>query len=145
MRHLTKISFMITSFLTLASCGGTDNNTTKNAEKPSMSFQFMDNGKAMDSLKNVYNVEMVEYENWEDDDASDSSFTVSFINSKKLPQGDVDANVNEFNTIAASIRNSLVKPDQYKSYYIIFVERDTVNGIIHSNHRAGMDVAANGL
>ena len=102
---------------------------------------FRDNGSIIDSLKAVYNFEGVEYENWEDDDATDSSLTVSFINSKKLPAKDVDTNVDEFKAIASSIHKSLVDTGKYKSYYIIFVKRDTISNVANNSHTAGIDVS----
>jgi len=95
----------------------------------------------MDSLKSVYNFEGIEYENWEDDDATDSSLTVSFINSKRLPSKEIEASVDEFKAIASSIHRSIVDTGKYKSYYIIFVTRDTIGTMVNGAHTAGMDVS----
>jgi hypothetical protein len=145
MRILIRLILINTSLIITASCGEPGKPIAKVSEKDSVPSEFKDNGKAIDSLKNVYHFESVEYENWEHDDATDSSFTVSFVNSKKIPNGNPDSTANEFKTIAASIRNSLANASQYKSYYIIFVGRDTVNGITHSYHKSGMDVNVKNL
>jgi hypothetical protein len=89
--------------------------------------EFKDDGKIIDSLKDVYNFEAVEYNNWDDDNATDSSLTVSFINSKKLPAKDIETSVREFKAIASSIHRSMVDKNRYESYNIIFVTR-TRNG-----------------
>lgn len=101
---------------------------------------FKDNGKVIDSLRTVYQSEKVEFENWEADDATDSSLTVSFINSKKLPATETES-ANEFKAIAYSIHQSIVDTSQYKSYYIIFVTRETAGMTVNSSHTAGMEVS----
>jgi hypothetical protein len=126
--------------LSLSLCKSHDKPPRKIAATSSLVPEFTDNGKVMDSLKGVYRFESIEYENWDDDDATDSSLTVSFINSKKLPSTDVDATVKEFRGIASSIRRSIVDTNRYKSYNIIFLARDTMGMMTTSSHTAGMDV-----
>jgi len=71
---------------------------------------------------------------------------VCFINSKKLPQKDINETVNEFKAIASSIHRSVLYQDRYKSYYIIFVAREK-RGLLLStdSHTAGMDVSVREL
>lgn|GEM_PF-2141858 len=138
MRLLTKISLMIIFIITITYCSCSDKNK-RNSERTSAAPRFNDNGNTIDSLKSAYSFETVEYENWEDDDTIDSSLTVCFINSKKVLHADFDARLTEFKAIAASLRKSVAEPNLYNSYYIIFVKRDTTNGIVSESHTAGMD------
>jgi hypothetical protein len=117
----------------------------RQAKTISLTPAFKENGKIIDSLRSVYNFEAVEYENWEDDDATDSSLTICFINSKRLPAKDIPATSREFIAIASSIRRSLVDTARYRSYYIIFVTSNR-NGTVSSRvHTAGMDVLVSEL
>lgn len=136
---LTLMAFVVTS-MSLSYCGFKSKRVEAHSRSPGMLPLFKDDGKTIDSLRHVYSFKEVEYENWEDDDAVDSSLTVCFINSEKLPAEDIEASVAEFNGIASSIRNAIAEPDEYKSYYIIFVKRDGDYLTTISSHRAGMDV-----
>lgn len=107
--------------------------------------EFRDGGKTMDSLRKVYNCEAIEYENWEDDDASDSSLTVCFINSNKVPSGDVDQSYNQLRAIASQIKKAVKYPALYKSYYIIFVNRENVLGVTMGSHTAGANILSSEL
>jgi hypothetical protein len=127
--------------LSLGFCTSDNKAKGKETNTSALAPQFRDDGRTIDSLQSVYYFEGVEYENWEDDDASDSSLTVSFINSRKLPSKDIDAGVHEFKAIASSIHRSIVDTNKYKSYYIIFVERDTIGNVVGRTHTAGMDVS----
>jgi len=141
MKNLFTIFSAIALSLSLSFCTSDNKPKSKETITSTLTPQFRDNGKTIDSLKSVYNFEEVEYENWEDDDATDSSLTVSFINSRKLPSKDMEASVAEFKTIASSIHRSVVDTSKYKSYYIIFVTRDTVGNGVNGSHTAGMDVS----
>jgi hypothetical protein len=103
--------------------------------------ELNDNGKTIDSLKEVYNCEGIHYDNWGHKKATDSCLTVCLINSNSVPSAsNVDSNVNELKGIASSIKKSLAKPQNYKSYYIIFVKKDNVNGMETKTHSAGMEI-----
>jgi hypothetical protein len=99
--------------------------------------EFKDNGKIIDSLKDVYSFETVEYNNWDYDNASDSSLTIYFINSKRLPAKDVEAAVKEFKAIASSIHRSIIDKNRYESYNIIFVTRTKNGNSTNSSYNAG--------
>ena len=102
---------------------------------------YLDQGKAVDSLKKVYNCETIEFNNWGDKQASDSCLTVCLVNSTKVPLGsNVDNSVDQFTGIASVIKKSLAKPQTYKTFYIIFVKKQNVNGIEIKSHSAGMEV-----
>ncbi|HUC80213.1 MAG TPA: hypothetical protein VMR70_04820 [Flavisolibacter sp.] len=141
MRNLFTTFFAVALSLSLSFC--TADNKPKSAEPSTSALapQFRDKGMTMDSLQSVYNFASVEYENWEDDDATDSSLTVSFINSTKLPPTEIEASVKEFTAIASSIHRSIADTSKYKSYYIIFVKRDTIGNLVNGSHTAGMDVS----
>jgi hypothetical protein len=68
--------------------------------------EFVDGGKTIDSLKNAYNCQGIEYENWEDDDATDSSLTVCFINSNKIPTGNPDESYEQLKGIATKAHSA---------------------------------------
>jgi hypothetical protein len=99
---------------------------------------FKDGGKTIERLKTVYKCRSIEFENWEEDDASDFTLTVCLINSKKVPTG--HGNEKELETIARQIKNAVRYPEKYRSYYIIFVKRETHFGITSSSHTAGADI-----
>ena len=141
MRNLFTMLSAVTLSLTLCFCTSDNKPKSKGTNTSALTPQFRDNGKTIDSLKSVYNFEGIEYENWEDDDATDSSLTVSFINSKKLPSKDIDEGVKEFKAIASSIHKSIVDTSKYNSYYIIFVKKDTIGNMVNGSHTAGMDVS----
>lgn len=120
-------------FITFYGCSG--------KEQPSIKPKFSDNGKAIDSIKNAYLAQVIEYENWEADDSKDSTLTVCIVNSKKLPSKDPDIASQEFKRIASVIRNSLLDNTNYKSYYIIFVKTDTSGLMQVRSHTAGADIS----
>ena len=139
MKLTIRLFFLLTVSLCFYNCS---NNGTKSKEFiKNRQPDFVDNGKTVDSLIKVYNCESIEYNNWEDNDATDSCLTVCLINSNKVPSGDnVNGNVNQLKGIALSIKNSLAKPENYNSLYIIFVKKDNVNGLETKNHSAGMKI-----
>jgi len=99
---------------------------------------FNDNGKTMDILKKVYNCEAIEYENWTEDDATDSCLTVCLVNSDKVPsKSNLEELVNQLKHIALSVKSALVTPEDYNSFYIIFVKKEIVFGNITRSHSAG--------
>ena len=138
-----KLSFKLLYLLTASLCfyNCTSNNIKNKAMAEIKQPEFADNGKTIDSLKKVYNCESVDYENWGDKKATDSCLTVCLTNSSKVPTSkNVDENINQFKAIALAINKSLVKPQTYKSFYIIFVKKDNVNG--EESHSAGMEIAS---
>jgi len=139
--------FFLIIFLCFYNCSS---NRTKNKELPNnvtkiRQPEFLDNGRTVDSLKRVYNCESIEYENWEDDDATDSSLTICLVNSNRVPSSNINDTYSQFKEIASQIKQSLAKPESYKSYYIIFVKIDTVNGIVSKSHTAGSDIPSTNL
>lgn len=129
-----QISILVISALTLlfCSCGG--------GELRSIPPKFSDNGKVIDSIKNAYSAEAIEFENWGDDDATDSTLTVCLINSKKLPAQDNDSSDQVFKGLASVIRRSLTDNTRYNAYYIIFVKVNDQSGFQTRSHTAGMKV-----
>jgi hypothetical protein len=130
---LSLTTLIILLFIGLYGCSG--------KEQPSIKPKFSDNEKVIDSIKNAYQAQVIEFENWEADDATDSTLTVCIVNSKKLPSKDPDIALKEINSIASDIRNSLLDKTSYKSYYIIFVKTDTVGLMQTRSHTAGADVS----
>ena len=143
-----KLTFRLFYVLTISLCFyNCSNNHTKNKEVATIGQpEFLDNGKTIDSLIKAYNCESIEYDNWKDNDANDSCLTVCLINSNKVPSGgDVDENANQIKEIALSVKKVLVKPQNYNSYYIIFVKKDKVNGLETKAHSAGMEIPSTAL
>lgn len=139
-----KLSCRLICFLSISlfffNCSG--NIEIKPEAKESATFvttQFSDNGKTIDSIVKAYNCEGVEYNNWTENDATDSCLTVCLINSTKVPSS---GNINNpvFTAMATAIKKSLAKPQDYNSYYIIFVNKDSVNGAEIKVHSAGMQI-----
>lgn len=129
----SSITFILLLFIGLYGCSG--------KEQPSIKPKFSDNEKVIDSIKNTYQAQVIEFENWEADDATDSTLTVCIVNSKKMPSKDPEIASKEFNSIASVIRNSLLDNTSYKSYYIIFVKTDTAGLMQTRSHTAGAEVS----
>ena len=140
MKIATIFLLAIALWLSISVCLGKKIFRANTIDKTDLKPEFKDNGKMIDSLKSVYNFEAIEYNNWDKNNAKDSSLTVSFINSKKLPSKNIDSSFNEFKAIAASFHRLIVNPGKYKSYYIIFVTRQIIRNDTISIHTAGMDV-----
>ncbi|RVT72735.1 hypothetical protein EOD40_15090 [Flavobacterium sufflavum] len=97
-------------------------NCSAKLEKP----EFVDNGKTVDSLKKAYNCENIDFENWEDKKVTDSCLTVRLINSSKVPSAEYSNPDKEnlpLKEIASAIKKSLVKPQNYKLFHVIFIEK----------------------
>jgi hypothetical protein len=139
MTAIGKLFYFFTISLFFCSCAS---NNTKNKDSEEMvQPAFADNGKAIDSLKQVYNCESINYEHWENKKATDSCLTVCLINSAKVPARDnADDSANQLKAIASAIKKSLAKPDNYKSFYIIFVKKDSALGQEIKVHSDGMEI-----
>ena len=144
MRVKSNIIYLLTISICLCKCS--DKETISKEFRGVRQPLFNDLGKAIESLKNVYNCESVDFENWEDNNETDSCLTVRLINSTKVPLlADIDEPVNELETIASSKKKALAKPQAYKSFYIIFIKKEFVNGEEIQVHSAGMEVASAAL
>ncbi|MEI7735412.1 MAG: hypothetical protein WCI49_08090 [Ferruginibacter sp.] len=107
---------------------------------------YKDNGKTIDSLKKAFACDSIVYENWGLNTASDQCLTVCLVNSTNVPLlNNPDSNLLVFKNIAASIQQALAKPQDYKQYSIIFVNKMMVNGEEVKVHSAGMDLPATAL
>lgn len=144
MKKTIQFFFLFSASLYFYSCS---NNRTKSKEPTDLTQpEFADNGKTVDSLKNVYNCESINYENWGDKKITVSCLTVCLINSTKVPSGgDVDRTAGQLKGIASSIKKSLTKSQTYKSFYIIFIKKENVNGIETKNHSQGMEIQSSEL
>jgi hypothetical protein len=145
MYNLLRLLFICSVLISFCHCKPTSSKTEDQLANNSRTPEFADKGNAIDNLKRQYLCETVEYENWEPDDLTDSSLTVCFINSKRVPEGDADKSFDQFKSIALQVRNAVVKPQKYKSYYIIFVKRETVYGMTQNVHSAGADIPSKEL
>jgi hypothetical protein len=149
MRKIVTAFLAATLSLSFSDCTSSSMAHSGASTASSLSPQFRDNGRTMDSLKGVYQFEKVEYENWEEDDGTDSTLTVLFINSEKPPargaEGDVDVFAGDFKKVASSIHRVLLHPNRYRSYYIIFVKREKLGATLRDSHRAGLNVRVTDL
>ncbi|WP_269242087.1 hypothetical protein [Flavobacterium limnophilum] len=105
---------------------------------------FADNGKTIARLKKAYHCESINYENWDNKKETDSCLTVCLTNSTKVPSM-TNPDSRELTEIAASIKKSLAKPQNYKSYYIIFVKKDKFNGEETKVHSLGQEIRSKDL
>ena len=141
MKTIIQLLFLFSASLYFCNCS---DNETKSKELTEITQpEFADNGKTVDSLKKVYNCESIDYENWGNKKTTDSCLTVCLINSTKVPSGNnVDESANQIKAIAFAIKKSLAKPQTYKSFYIIFVKKDNVNGQETKVHSAGLEITS---
>ena len=144
MKTIVQFLFLFSASLYFYSCS---DNGTKSKEPTGVTQpEFADNGRTVDSLKKVYNCESINYENWGDKKTTDSCLTVCLVNSSKVPSGgNVDSTADELKGIASSIKKSLTKSQTYKSFYIIFVKKENLNGLDINTHSAGMEISISQL
>lgn len=141
MKTTIRLLFLFSASLYFCNCS--DNGTKSKEPTEITQPEFADNGKTIDSLKKVYNCESIDYENWGDKKTTDSCLTVCLINSTKVPSGNnVDESANQIKAIAFAIKKALAKPQTYKSFYIIFVKKDNVNGQETKVHSAGLEITS---
>ncbi|MFN3664952.1 MAG: hypothetical protein ACK4S0_02270 [Sediminibacterium sp.] len=114
-QHLPKLCILL-MIINLSSC-------TNNSRK-SYPPKFGDNGKVVDSIKIAYKAEGIEFENLEKTDLTDTSLTICLINCKKQISNNFDSSLIELKAIASNIRRSLANDSAYKSYRIVFVNRE---------------------
>lgn len=107
--------------------------------------EFRDGGAAVDGLKKTYRCTAIEFENWEEEDATDDVLTVCLVNCPQVGTGDPDRKHRAFVSVAAQIKRALKHPERYRSYYIIFVRREYQSGQTFSTHTAGATIPADGL
>ena len=105
---------------------------------------FKDGGATLANLKREYHCESLEFENWRREDVNDSTLTVCLINSKlaaSLQAKKIELQVEQLKQIARRIRSVVEKPSRYKSYYIIFVQKEGTFPFETKVHSLGMDIA----
>lgn len=134
--------FILTISLCLYNCSSTHPKTAALATMGQP--EFADNGKTIAHLKKAYHCKSINYENWDNKKETDSCLTVCLINSTKVPSMD-NPDSRELTEIAASIKKSLAKPQNYKSYYIIFVKKDKFNGEEIKVHSLGQEIRSKDL
>jgi hypothetical protein len=141
-----KLKFTLFCILTISlgfyNCSSTHPKTTAVATMGQP--EFADNAKTIDSIKKAYHCESINYENWDNKKETDSCLTVCLINSTKVP---VMTNLDsrELIEIAASIKKALAKPQNYKSYYIIFIEKNVFMGEESKAHTLGQEIRTKDL
>jgi len=150
MNKIIKPVFLLAIFVFVTSLtspvSSQQNNSNQNIpDTSSKPPAFKDGGKAAERLKTVYECEGIEFENWGDHDAADSTLTVCLINSKRVPTGGVEDIMKRLKAIARQMKSAVKYPANYKSYYIIFVKRETHFGETMRSHTQGADIASKDL
>ena len=103
---------------------------------------FNDNGQLLDSISKVFKSEKITLDKWEATDVTDSTFSISIINAKIIPNNsNVDSSVAFYKGLAKSIKKVVKNEKKYNSYQIVFVVTDTVYGQVHQLHKTGMTVS----
>jgi hypothetical protein len=144
MKKPIQLLFLFSASLYFYSCS--DNGTKSKEPTEITQPKFAVNGKTVDSLQKFYNCESINFENWGDKKTTDSCLTVCLVNSTKVPSnGNVDSTADQLKGIASSIKKSLIKSQTYKSFYIIFVKKENVNGLETKTHSAGMEISSSQL
>lgn len=144
MKQTIQFFFLFSAALYFCRCSANEANSKEATEITQP--EIADNGKTIDSLKKVYNCESINFENWGDKKTTDSCLTVCLVNSTKVPSGgNVDSTADQLKGVASSINKSLIKSQTYKSFYIIFIKKDNVNGLETKTHSAGMEISSSQL
>jgi hypothetical protein len=144
MKKTIQLLFLFSASLYFFSCSANEANSKEPTEITQP--EFADNGKTVDSLQKVYNCESINFENWGDKKTTDSCLTVCLVNSTKVPSGgNVDSTADQLKGIASLIKKSLTKSQNYKSFYIIFIKKDNLNGLETKTHSAGMEISSSQL
>jgi len=144
MKLTFRLYFLLIISLFFSSCSRNEIKSTqlKEVTEP----EFNDNDKTVDSLKQAYNCQNIEYNNWDVNEASDSSLTVELVNSTKVVWFDnIDSTSLQLKGIALAIRKALIKPESYKSFYIVFIENGIVKGQEIKIHKSGMKILSKDL
>ena len=87
---------------------------------------FRTESRTIDSLKSAFLCDSISFHKWDEEYAgiTDSTFSVIFINSKKLPPSGLKQAIPIFKRISQSIKSSLKYPEKYNSYQIVFLKVD---------------------
>ena len=89
--------------------------------------KFINAGPFVDSLTAAFQCGKITLDRWDGTDVSDSTFSICFINAKKIPSGDVDQTVASLKDIVRTVQNNLKDPKKYNSYQIVFVKADNLS------------------
>lgn len=136
MKNLQPI-ILIAIIFSMISC-----NQKQHKKQDSIKDKFVDNGRLLDSISAVFNCEEITLDKWEGTDVTDSTFSISIINAKKIPSTiNVDSSVSIFKKLAKSIKQASKYQTRYNSYQIIFAVTDTIYGRVNQIRKSGMTVS----
>jgi hypothetical protein len=145
MKFQSDLAIAVSLFLFMASCSTKPKPREQEETSNAFKSTFKDQGLVIDSIKKAYQCQSVELENWGDSDLTDSTLTICLINSNRPPSNQGDSGYIELKSIAQQISRVVTTPEKYHSYYIIFVKRDSIGGIVTRSHTAGADIPASAL
>ena len=128
MAFINRITLILSVLFSFVSCS--DN---------SMPPTFKDGNNTISGLQSKYKCEGIEFENWEDDDKTDSTLTICLINSSALPSTAVDQSYLVLKEIATQVKHAVKRPELYKSYYVIFVKKQNSFWMESRAHTMGSD------
>jgi hypothetical protein len=104
--------------------------------------EFTDNGATVQSLKNKYGMESIEFEAYPKVDTADSVLSISLVNDKTKPP--LESRNTFVKEIARQIKDVLKTPEKYNSYIIVFVNRQT-DGLISGDSFETTEILAKDL
>ena len=87
--------------------------------------------------RNIFKCKKITLDKWEATGVTDSTFSISIINAKIIPQtSNIDSSVILFKSLGKSISKSLKDNNRYNSFQIVFVVTDTAFGQIQQLNKA---------
>lgn len=106
---------------------------------------FKAGSNTTDSLRMTYKCDAIEFENWGDNDLTDSTLTIGLINSQAFDQMPDEMQLRQLDLIGTAVKNSLQYPERYKAYYIIFMKRSGKFLFEGTVHTFGSELSAESL
>jgi len=133
MKNLINLLTLLSLIIFSVGCNSADNTKEKS---------FISNGQAIDSLKIAYQAESIKFDKWEATGVTDSTFSICLVDAKRIPDQDLEKEMDQFKSIARTVKYSLKDHTKYNSYQIVFVETHEGFG---ESHRAGTTVRSKDL
>jgi hypothetical protein len=99
----------------------------------------------INDLQKTYQCTAIEFENWDEDDLTDSTLTIGLINSEAFVQMSDKIQTKQLNLVGTAVKNSLKYPERYKVYYVIFMRRSGKFLFEGTAHTYGAELPANQL
>lgn len=138
MKHF-QVIILITLIFSLMNCS-----QKQDKGQDRIKENFADNDHLLDSISKVFNSEKITLDKWEEESVTDSTFSLTIINAKQVPnRSNIDSSVTLFKALAKAAQQALKNGAKYNSYQIVFVKTDTINGQVNKLHESGMTIKNN--